>query len=242
MRITPFIISLALLLSLSGPLRAADANDEAIERIAATLERLAGARPNLIEPSPVEGVYLVLYGSDVLFVSADGKYLFGGDMRELPSMRSVSEGVLTEMRKPLMPELAALDSIDFPAKGESKHTITVFTDIDCTYCVKLHRGMQRMNELGISVRYVAYPRAGMMSPSYNKWVGVWCADDRREALTAAKAGEKLEGKSCDNPVSDHMRLASRLGVSGTPAIFTEEGRLIPGYMPPEKLLEELNGG
>lgn len=218
------------------------ADRDAVERIASTLEKLAGARPDLIKPTPVAGVYLVLYGSDVLFVSADAKYLFRGDMRELPSMRSVSDKVLTEMRKPLMQELAALESIDFPAKGEVKHTITVFTDIDCTYCVKLHRGMQRMNELGISVRYVAYPRAGLMSPSYNKWVDVWCADDRRKALTAAKAGELLESRSCDNPVRDHMSLAGRLGVSGTPAILTEGGRLIPGYMPPEQLLVELNGG
>jgi thiol:disulfide interchange protein DsbC len=181
----------------------------------------------------------VAFGTDIFYATADGKYLLNGDMRELPTMRNISDEALQRIRKPLIDELAKADSIDFPAKGGSKHTITVFTDIDCGYCRKLHQGMDEMNELGISVHYVAYPRAGIGSPSYDKWVDVWCSDDRQQSMTTAKNGGKLENGECDAPVADHMRLAAKLGVRGTPAVFDEDGRQLGGYLPPKRMLQAL---
>lgn len=232
---------LFLMLCLVSPLQAADkgADSDAIELIGKRLKTITGQLPDLVEPSPIDGVYLVAYGSDILYMSADGKYLITGDMRDLSTMRSVSEAALTRIRAPIMKELAKTDHIDFPATGESKYTITVFTDIDCGYCIKLHQGMKQMNDLGITVHYVAYPRAGLNSPSAQKWVNVWCSPDRQKAMTTAKAGGKLPKGDCDNPVAEHYRLAGKLGVRGTPAIFTEDGRQVGGYLPPKKLFAVL---
>ncbi len=235
-----FITTILLLLGLASPLHAADkADQKAVQQIGDSLMRVTGTRPDLIEPSPTSGIYTVAFGTDIFYVTADGKYLFSGDMRELPTMRNVSDETLQRIRKPLIEELAKVDSIDFPAKGESKHTITVFTDIDCGYCVKLHSGMDKMNELGISVRYVAFPRAGLGSSSYDKWVDVWCSDDRQKSMTLAKSGGKLPKGNCDAPVKEHMRLASKLGVNGTPAVFSEDGRQLGGYLPPKRMLQAL---
>jgi thiol:disulfide interchange protein DsbC len=240
MRLIPLI--LLLMFGLISPIQAEEksADDAAMKTIGKTLAGITGHAPDLVEASPIPGIYLVAYGLDVFYVSADGKYLLAGEMRELPTMRSVSDDALKRLRKPIMEELAKADSIDYPAKGESKHTITVFTDIDCGYCVKLHRGMKEMNELGISVRYVAYPRAGVGSGSYQKLVNVWCADDQQKSMNISKSGGKLDKAECENPITDHIQLASKLGVSGTPAVFSEDGRQIGGYLPPQSMLKKLN--
>jgi thiol:disulfide interchange protein DsbC len=128
--------------------------------------------------------------------------------------------------------------IVFPAKNE-KHKVTVFTDIDCPYCVKLHRDMKDYNSEGITMRYMAYPRAGIGSNSYKKIVNVWCSDDKAKAMTDAKEGNKIANKSCDNPVAQQYQLGQALGVQGTPAIFLEDGTSLPGYVPPKRLAEVL---
>jgi thiol:disulfide interchange protein DsbC len=128
------------------------------------------------------------------------------------------------------------------APEEYDHTITVFTDIDCGYCRKLHNEIDAFMAEGIRVRYLFYPRAGLGSPSYQKAVSVWCADDRKQALTDAKAGEPLPEKSCENPVADHMALGEAMGVTGTPAILLENGQLVPGYVPAKRMAAILNGG
>jgi thiol:disulfide interchange protein DsbC len=115
------------------------------------------------------------------------------------------------------------------------HTVTVFTDIECGYCRKLHREIADYGAEGIRVRYVFYPRAGADSASYKEAVSVWCSDDRRKAMTDAKSGKKLEAKSCSNPVRKHMELGELLGISGTPAIVLENGDMVPGYVPAKRL-------
>lgn len=229
------IIFLCLLVFVGG-VHAADGVDA---QLRSALGKIVGAEPDRIVPSPIEGVYEVAFGMDIVYVSADGRYLFGGDLHDLQQRRNLTEVSKASVRQPLLEGIDEKEMIIYPAKGEEKHTVTVFTDIDCGYCRKLHQGMQAMNELGITVRYVAYPRAGVGSGSYRKWVNVWCADDRQEAMTIAKANGKIEERQCDNPVKSHIALGGRLGVTGTPAIFTEEGRLLPGYMPPKLLLNRL---
>jgi thiol:disulfide interchange protein DsbC len=123
---------------------------------------------------------------------------------------------------------------------DAKHTITVFTDIDCGYCRKLHREIDDYNKENIRVRYLFYPRAGVGSPSYDKAVSVWCADDRKQAMTDAKSGKTLESKSCDNPVKGHLVLGELMGVNGTPAIVLESGELLPGYVPAKRMAQMLN--
>ena len=122
-----------------------------------------------------------------------------------------------------------------------KHTVTVFTDIDCPYCRRLHKEVPAMNELGIKVRYLAFPRAGVHSPSFKEAVSVWCAKNPAQALTDAKAGKKVPEVTCDNPVLQHMALGEQVGVTGTPAMVLEDGRMLPGYIPATRLAQLLNG-
>jgi thiol:disulfide interchange protein DsbC len=115
----------------------------------------------------------------------------------------------------------------------------VFTDIDCGYCRKLHAQMEEYNANGIAINYMAFPRAGIGSRSYEKAVSVWCADDQQAAMTLAKAGSDPDPKQCDNPIAEQYQLGLSMGVSGTPNMMTQSGQLIPGYVPPEQLRERL---
>ena len=126
--------------------------------------------------------------------------------------------------------------IIFPA-SKPRHTLTVFTDIDCGYCRKLHSDIDKYNDEGITVRYLPFPRSGPDTPSYYKAVSVWCSDDRRAALTRAKAGQDVPNATCDNPVRASLALGHKLGVNGTPALILEDGHLLPGYVPPKKLAQ-----
>lgn len=130
--------------------------------------------------------------------------------------------------------------IIYEPAGEVKDTVTTFTDIDCPFCRKMHREMAEMNALGIRVRYMLFPRAGIPSASYEKAVSVWCAPDQHSAMSRAKAGEIPEKRTCENPVAEHMALARRMGLTGTPFTITDSGRVISGYRPARELLESLD--
>ena len=126
-----------------------------------------------------------------------------------------------------------------PDADKVKHTITAFTDIDCGYCRKMHKQMKQYNDLGIAMRYLAYPRSGVNTPSYYKAVSVWCADDKQAAMTKAKSGETLAKADCDTPIKAHMDAAKLVGVTGTPTMVLENGRVIPGYVEPKRLIKIL---
>jgi thiol:disulfide interchange protein DsbC len=203
------------------------------------LSRLLGAAPDKVQPSPVPGVYEATFGPQVLYLSADGRYVFNGVVLDLKSGRNLTEAKRGAARMAAVDKLGEDQMIVYgPDKAE--HTITVFTDIDCGYCRKLHAEMKDYNELGIKVRYLFYPRAGVASESGAKAVSVWCNKDRREAMTRAKAGKNVEKAQCDNPVGAHYELGQKIGVSGTPAIVTSSGELIPGYAPAKNLKAELD--
>lgn len=216
--------------------------------LAEVLKRISPeTAPSAVQPSAIDGLYEVIFGSTVYYFSADGKYMLGGPMVELASRRNLSAAAVEKVeREQLMPrrkafleDLEDADTIVFAA-AEPKHRVTVFTDIDCGYCRELHRHIDQYNAAGISVRYVAFPRAGEGSESFRKAESVWCADDREAALTAAKAGEPTPPKTCDNPVAAQFRAGEELGVSGTPAILLDDGRLLPGYVPPADLSRVLS--
>jgi thiol:disulfide interchange protein DsbC len=205
------------------------------------------AAPSAVQPSAIDGLYEVIFGNTVYYFSADGKYMLGGPMVELASRRNLSTAAvekvereqLMPLRKAFLKDLKDADTIVFAA-ADPKYRVTVFTDIDCGYCRELHRHIDQYNAAGISVRYVAFPRAGLGSESFKKAEAVWCADDRKAALTAAKAGKPTPQKSCDNPVAAQFQAGQKLGVSGTPAILLDDGRLLPGYVPPADLSRVLS--
>jgi thiol:disulfide interchange protein DsbC len=199
------------------------------------LDRLQQAVPNIpvvaVEPSQLEGFYEITLANGERVFSLPGlDYFIAGNL-----FQPTDEGLvnLTELKRDksraaLIAAISPADKITF-SPAEKKASVTVFTDVDCGYCQKLHREMDAYLEAGIEINYLAYPRAGLGSSSYNKIVSAWCAKDRQDAMTRLKAGKSVESASCDNPVADQLQLARELGLRGTPAIVTESGQIISGY-------------
>jgi thiol:disulfide interchange protein DsbC len=196
-----------------------------------------------IQPAPIKGLYEVMAGTDLMYITADGQYFISGHIVDLKTREDLTEPRLAEARKRLIDAVGEEAMVVFGDKS-AKHTITVFTDIECGYCRKLHNQITDYEKEGIRVRYLFFPRAGQGSPAFDEAVSVWCAGDeaaRRTAMTKAKSGETIESKTCDNPVDEHMALGVELGLRGTPAIITDSGELIPGYVEPKRLAARLNG-
>ena len=197
-----------------------------------------GETVTAINPTPVAGLYEVSLGPNVIYMSGDGKYVFHGDMMDIQARLNISEQVRSAARKKILDNLKRSDYIEF-SPAHPVHVIYVFTDVECSYCRRLHRDVPVLNENGIGVRYLAYPRGGVGSRAFNTMQAVWCADDRRQALTDAKNGVQFAVKKCRNPVEDEYVLGQKFGVRGTPGIYTENGDELAGYVPPEELIKIL---
>ncbi|MEO7557842.1 MAG: DsbC family protein [Gammaproteobacteria bacterium] len=232
---TLLLMMLSLALTLSAPIHADDLGElrKALAMIA------PDTQPDAITLSAIPGLYEIVYGTDVFYMTKDGRYMLQGDVIDMVQRRNATEAKRAEVR---LKELGAIkeESMIVFAPKETKHTLTVFTDIDCGYCRKLHSEIAELNSHGIKVRYLAFPRAGLDSPSYDKAVTVWCSKDRNQAMTSAKSDEVLEKKTCDNPVKQHMALAKKLNVTGTPTLMLEDGQFIPGFVPVDKLIKLLD--
>ena len=193
-----------------------------------------------VKPGPVDGWYMIQQGAIIAYVSSDARYLLQGDIIDLESRANLTEVARNDNRRELMAALDDSDVIAFSPE-EVKHTVTVFTDIDCTFCRRLHAQIDEYMEAGIEVRYLLYPRNGPASSSWSTSEDVWCSTDRNGALTAAKSDQDFETQACDStPVQNHYVLGKEVGLSGTPAIVLEDGTLIGGYLPPAQLLTRLN--
>ena len=197
-----------------------------------------------VAPSPVDGLYRVEVQDQgaVFYVTADGSHLVAGDMYELTSdgLTNITEVGREVKRRSLLASLPLGDQIVFAPIDEPQATISVFTDVDCSYSRKFHQNVGELNDHGIEVRYLAYPRAGRHSDTYKKMVWAWCADDPHLALTALKRGNDIPPASCADPVGEQAALAEAMDVEGTPTMITSDGRKIAGYLPPLDLLRKLD--
>lgn len=210
-------------------------------------KKLKEVRPDFIFESVDETSFKDIYRiqvkrGPVIYASKDGRFIFTGELFEATEqgLVNVSEVFMAAARKDFINGLEDKDFIAFGPQGEVKKRLYVFTDVDCYYCQKLHREIDSYNKLGVEVRYLAYPRAGIGSESYKKVVSAWCAEDQKSALTALKNGQQIENRSCsDNPVTEQYKAGGQLGVKGTPALLTEDGQLIAGYLPADKLAQSL---
>jgi thiol:disulfide interchange protein DsbC len=229
---TAFLGVLALIAG--GSVLAERGADEAAIRGA-----LGAVEPASIEPTPLAGLYEVVVGSNVVYMSADGRYMLQGELIDVQRRVSLTEPRRREATRSVIEALGEDKMIVFTPE-KVKHVVTVFTDIDCGYCRKLHKEMDQYLSEGIKVRYMMYPRAGAGSESYRKAVAVWCAEDRNAAMTDAKNGKAVEMKSCDNPIDQHMDLVRQLRARGTPFIVLEDGSTQPGYVPAKRLSGLLN--
>lgn len=217
----------------------AHANDAEIKELKAALaKRLPKITNPSIKATPVKGVYEVLAGAQILYTTKDARYIFDGDLYDMQSQRNLSEETRGGLRLEALNQLGEDNMLVYQPKGEVKHTITVFTDIYCPYCQRLHQEMGQYMNNGVKVRYIFVPFKGQRSVDAS--VSVWCAKDRNQAMDKAKAGEEIEKKTCVNPIQKHQALAQSLGIRGTPAIMLESGRLIPGYVPAVRLMQQMD--
>ena len=204
----------------------------------------AGMSVKGIKQSQVDGLFVVDIGDlQPIYASKDGNFFLYGEMYAIKNgelLNTTKQEISLNRRAILDSELSEKDFITFAATDE-KHVITVFTDVDCGYCRKFHGEIEDYNAQGITVNYVAFPRSGLESDSYNKIVSAWCSSDPKGTLTALKEGRDPALKLCqDHPVEDHYLLGQRIGITGTPAIISSSGDLLPGYLPPMELLKKLN--
>ena len=214
------------------PLSAAD------DDISKLKQRLSSMFPSdtayNISKTPVPGLFEVDFGDSFVYITADGQYAVKGDIINMVTNVNLSDLKRADGRLKTMEDITQKDVITYPAKNK-KTSMTVFTDIDCSYCRKLHSDMRGYNERGIEIRYVFYPRAGLGSNSHQKATSVWCADDQRKALDNVKGGRRIEKLECDTPIIKHIEVANKLGISSTPTLMLEDGTVMPGYIPPGRL-------
>ncbi len=228
-----FLVLLSCLLGSSGPM-AGVATDAIRDSLAASMP---GFKVDQISESPVKGLYEVVVGPNLFYISEDGRYLFSGnlfDLQEKSGNRDLTEAKMQAARAKAVLAVGT-EVIKFTA-GEENHVVSVFTDIDCGYCRKLHSEIEEYMKRGISIRYLFFPRAGKDTESYRKAVSVWCSEDRQVALTQAKQGNTVDSRKCPNPVDQHMELAGSLQIRGTPMIVTAGGVVLPGYVSAEDLV------
>ncbi len=187
-----------------------------------------------IEPSPMPGTFIVKVGGQTIFVTSAGDHLMIGEVYD--TARGVSLG--EELRAANM--VRAIEGIpesEMILMGEATgRYVTVFTDIDCAYCRQFHKIVPELQNQGLAVRYLMFPRAGLQSASYDKAVSVWCSGNQAESMTVAKAGGDIEPLTCDNPVAQQYVLGQQIGVRGTPTMILDNGQVIPGFVDVEQLL------
>lgn len=245
MRILSLPISVAVL-SLAAWCGAAQAQVTRTEKNAVPAEvqtrvvsKLPGAKPSDVKNSPIPGLYEITMGGLIAYVSEDGKFLVSGDVYDLESQTNLTAERRSSARAKALAAVREEDMIIF-SPPNPKMTVTVFTDIDCGYCRKFHSQISDYNKAGIRVRYLSYPRTGPGTSSWAKSESVWCAADRKDALTRAKRDEAVKSKSCgDALIKKQYDLGEDLGVEGTPAIFTSSGDYVGGYLPPAQLVQSI---
>jgi len=202
--------------------------------------RLGGVAVSAAKPTPVEGMYQTQFGSKYAYLTSDGRYVFIGDLIDLKNASNLTELSRRESVTEQFAKVAVSDFAIFPAKGEEKASISVFTDTSCPYCKKLHEEVPKLQDAGITVRYLPFPRGGTRGPGYNTLKQVWCAKDKAEAMNIAKnvsVGDLPAGDCAEASLVDRgYELGNSVGVTGTPSIFKSNGEKIDGYVPFKQLI------
>lgn len=230
-----FLMLLCVACCLAFSVQAADDSNAVIARLA----RQLGVKPGDIKPAPIPGLYRILLGPQVAYVSADGRYFLRGDIIDLKSGDNLTGVERDQARLDYLGQLGEGDMIVF-APAHTKRSITVLTDIDCEYCRLLERDRPALNAMGVEVRYLFYPREGVGTPAWNKAVSVWCAKDPKTAFTAAMHGKPVKSSQCNAaPVTAGYEFGRLLDIDGTPIIITDRGQLIDGYLPLDALASTL---
>jgi thiol:disulfide interchange protein DsbC len=211
-------------------------------QLSAVAARIQGAKVSDLRATPIPGIYEYVQGAQIVYVTEDGRFAFNGDLYQLADKANLTDSRRRALRLALLAAVQESSMVIFEPKDpkNTKYTITVFTDVDCQYCRLLHSQIAEYNRLGVRVRYLFFPRGGPNTESWTKAEQVWCSPDRQTALTQAKLGQPLVARVCSpNPVGKDYELGNMIGLQGTPGIVTETGDLLPGYLPPPAMVEEL---
>lgn len=210
---------------------------------ARALEAIAKLNPQIqvdhLGAAPLPGFREVIVAGQTLYVSDDGKYLMQGNLFDMEARKDLSQVTLGNMRRTLLAQVPQGERIVF-APANPQHRVTVFTDVSCGYCRRLHNEIAEYNRLGIAIEYLAFPRSGPAGEDFRTLEAVWCASDRNAAMTEAKNGKKPQANRCANPVQRHYALGQRIGLTGTPMIVAANGVNTPGYLPPAQLKQWLD--
>ncbi|ODC02191.1 hypothetical protein BFW38_00150 [Terasakiispira papahanaumokuakeensis] len=233
---------LALLVLLcSGSVWADQVADAISAQVKKIDPRLKVAQVQANEALP--GLYdVVLETGERLYATADGQYMLAGSLLKITDRGAIdlTEAARAQTRQEALTAIPDDQVIVYPAQGEERAVLNVFTDISCPYCRKFHEEVPKLNQQGVTVRYLAFPRNGLTAQAAQSMRNVWCAKDKAEALTAAKAGESVETSACDTDrVAEQYELGLKLGVQGTPALMLPDGRMVPGYVPVDRLITSL---
>jgi len=232
------VLSLACI-ALCSQLAVVHAQAAAPETLAEVASRIPGTRADQLRLTPVPGIYELTRGTDIAYVSSDGKYAFSGDLIALATNNNLTEAHRREIRARMIAAIPESEMLIFGPQ-DAKYTVTVFTDVDCAYCRKLHSQIAEYNRLGVRVRYLLYPRTEPGTPSWIKAEQVWCSADRKDALTRAKLGQEVKNKPCaNNPVARFRALGQDFALQGTPDIVLADGEMFGGYVPPLDLAQHL---
>jgi|TARA_B110000879_G_scaffold39261_1_gene54937 thiol:disulfide interchange protein DsbC len=215
------------------------------DKLSAAIETASQNQLQIVDitETPLSNIYRVeLSTGEMLYADAAGDYLFAGDMYKTSAagLMNLSAGTRSERTVELIAAVPEDEMIIFTPETATLATITVFTDVDCTYCRKLHGDIEALLARGVQIRYMAYPRGGANADSYDKMISVWCSDDRHKSLAQAKNGQNLPTRGCENPVLKHHAMGNQLGITGTPALVMPDGTLVPGYMDVDRLTAMLN--
>jgi len=192
-------------------------------------ERLPGIPFSNITQSAVPGLFEVIADGQIYYVSESAEYLIDGSLIRLEDRANLTDARLGAIHMDLIDEIDESEMLIYEPETPSERSITVFTDISCGYCRRLHAELDQLLEEGVRVRYLMFPRAGLDSQGHKDLESVWCADNPQEAMDIAKAGGEIVPKTCDTPIEKHVELAQRIGLRGTPLIYIDSGEKIPGY-------------
>ncbi len=242
LRIPQLLVPLTAALAIAGAVKAAPQAQPAAPKPDARAEiaRRLEIKVEDVRPSAVEGLYEVSSGTEVGYVSADGRFYVDGDVFDMGTKENLTEERRKQGRLALLAGVSDADAIIFEPKASARHTVTVFTDVNCVHCRRLHSEIAELNRLGIRVRYLMYPRGGPGTEAWKQAEAVWCSADRKDALTRAKKGETIQAPDCTTPVAAQYQLGREIGVTGTPGIVTETGEFLAGYATAAHLAEYLD--
>ncbi|MBX2825509.1 MAG: DsbC family protein, partial [Gammaproteobacteria bacterium] len=193
-----------------------------------------------LSTSPVAGVYELVSDGQIYYVSADGAYIFDGDLIDMEKRLNLTTARKGNLHLELINAVDEADMLVYDTPDESDRAITVFTDVSCGYCRKLHAELDQLLDGGVRVRYLMFPRAGLGSQAHKDLESVWCAENPQDAMTVAKAGGAIDPESCANPIESHVELAQKVGLRGTPLIYLDNGQMIPGYRSAQELVQMIN--